>query len=200
MKIQYTSRLYFKDYYIRVLVHTVSMCKHRYTFNWVKPDELLVLSDFCQTAFAEKSYIIKDRYIGQDLDGCCRFHQMIYLKTEDQLSTLMQTFGASIVEITKPYDQSHQEQLSVRNVVVVRDQLLYKKYQYVVYFKYDPKKEVWKWLTAYSKGESDMKIDRMGSWPRVYLVDDLHLTSIKLMWPEQIDYMKTIRLLTPTAP
>lgn len=195
MKIQYTSRLFFGNYYIRVVVNTHSARSTRYTFDWTKPDELLLLGDFCKVAFSENDYILKDRYVGPDVDGGIRFNQMLYLKTEDQLQKVIKTFGSSIVDITKPYDANHKDQLSIRNIVVVRDKLLYKKYQYAVYFKYDPKKEVWNWLRAYAKDETDIKIDRISHWPRAYMIDDSHLTSIKLMWSEKIDYIKTVRLL-----
>ena len=195
MKIAYTSKLYFEKFCIKVIIKTDTPKKNRYTYDWSKPEELKVLSSWCQANFKEDTYKIKDRYIGQSPNVGTSFHQMVYLSDDDQKEQLIREFGKHIVEITQPYDSSHRDQLTIRNLIIVRSNLLFKKYQHAVYFKYDPRGEVWSWLQKYAEDEPDLKVDTISYWPRVYMVDDSHLSAFKLMWHERIDYIKTIQLL-----
>ena len=195
MNIEYTSKLYFEKYCIRVVIKTDTSRKHRYTYDWTKPDELKVLSDWCDANLEAGTYKIKDRYIGQSPNAGTSFHQMVYLSSTDQKEKIVREFGGQISELTQPYNEDHREQLTIRNLIIVRRNLIYKKYQHAVYFKYDPRGEVWKWLQSYAKDEPDLKVDTISYWPRVYMVDDTHLAAFKLMWQEKIDYIKTIQLL-----
>jgi hypothetical protein len=109
---------------------------------------------------------------------------------------LILQFGSTIREITKPFDQDHLENLSVKNLVIVRQSLLHKKYQHVVYFKYDHKRELAPWLRDYAATESGIKVESDGPWNRVYMVDSSHFTLFQLTWPDRINYTKTIRLIS----
>jgi hypothetical protein len=115
---------------------------------------------------------------------------------------LILEFGTRILEITQPLNLDHEKSLDVRNLVVVRKNLLFNKYKYSVYFKYDPTHETWDWLKNFFQDETDYKLVPSSNditsypvWPRIYLTDDTHLMSLKLMWQERIDYIKTEELL-----
>lgn len=199
IKTNYSSKLFFGKYTTKITVSTVVASKKRYSWGYPKPSEVFVLHNWCKDNFGD-TYIIKDHYI-QTNHGLA-YHQMVYTSNSQDKDKLILQFGTRILEITQPLNQDHEKSLDVRNLVVVRKNLLYNKYKYSVYFKYDPTHETWNWLKAFFQDETDFKLvpeaNDTGSypvWPRVYLVDDNHLMSLKLMWQERIDYIKTVELL-----
>jgi hypothetical protein len=207
IKTSYTPRLFFGKYNTKITLCTVIANKkpakwrpHR------KPKELQNLRRWCSDNFESSDYIIKDRWVS-DVDST-RYNQMCYLSSSVDKQQLLKQFGSTVVEVTQPFDQAHNSQLDVRNITVVRDTLLFSKYQYCVYFKYDPEQHTYRWLRDFLHDEQGVKLVPDPSreysyavWPRVYLEDSTHLTTFKLMWQEKIDYVKTVHLTgNTTAP
>jgi hypothetical protein len=71
---------------------------------------------------------------------------------------------------------------------------LYKKFRYAVYFRYDGANVIYDWMDQYFKGNSDAKVSGNWRWPRLYLVDDAEITTIRLSWGDAIDYIKIVKL------
>jgi hypothetical protein len=201
MKINYTTKLYFDKFSIRMQVETIGAGSSRWNNNYWgytvnKMLELQELSAWCRENLKKQHYKLIDRYGRKgELPNTIVFNQMLYLFSQDQANAVIAEFGSRVVEITQPKDQFHLEQLEVKNEVVYRNTLLYKKYQHVVYFKYDRYLEVWNWLQDYAADETDLKIDKGYYCPRVYMENEDHLAVFKLTWGERIDYIKTICLI-----
>jgi hypothetical protein len=199
IKTNYSSKLFFGKYSTKITVSTVVPSKKRYNYGYPKPPEVFVIHDWCKDNF-EESYLIKDHFIKTTND--LQYHQMVYTSSLVDKNKLILEFGTRILEITHPLNLDHEKSLDVRNLVVVRKNLLFNKYKYSVYFKYDPTHETWDWLKNFFQDETDYKLVPSSNditsypvWPRIYLTDDTHLMSLKLMWQERIDYIKTVELL-----
>jgi hypothetical protein len=196
MKINYTSRLFFQKFYFKVEILTICNSTNRYNnYTGEKCQELSELRNWCKGNFKTGEYRISDYYNGKSVDGLVMFLQTVYLLNSLQKDKIIQKFGNSIQSITQPFDSEHQEQLDFRNEIVYRKNLIYKKYKYAVYFKYDRKNEIWKWLCEYTQDEKDMLINPGYFSPVVYMKDDEHLVMIKLSWSEKIKSIKTVHLI-----
>lgn len=206
IKTSYTPRLFFGKYNSKVTL--LCVIPNKKSAKWRpfrKPKELQNLHHWCKANFTSSDYIIKDHWIG-NVDAV-HYNQMCYLSNNQDMQKLIKQFGANIVEVTQPFDQAHNSQLDVRNIVVVRDTLLFSKYQCCVYFKYDPTQDTYKWLKNFFEDEAGVKLVPdpnkdwpYAVWPRVYLENDAHLTTLKLMWQERIDYVKSVHLKPPVTP
>jgi hypothetical protein len=200
IKTNYTTKLFFGQYTTKITINTHIPGKKNYGYRFQKPKELRELHNYCKENFVD-GYVVKDHWCGAD-DGVL-FHQMIYLNNTFDRDALLARFGARVLEITQPFDSDHKNSLEIRNLTVVRNILLYNKYQHCVYFKYDPTHNTYNWLKAFFKDEVGHKLVPDPNrdytypvWPRVYLTDSTHLMSLKLMWSERIEYVKTVHLIS----
>ena len=199
IKTSYTTKLFFGKYNSRVIVVT-RLNRKIYRWKSPKPRELLALHAWCRDHLSDEGYIIKDHFCV--LNDDVTYQQMVYLSSPADRDLLLAHYGGQVSEVTQPLDDLHKQQLEVRNLVVVRNTLLYNRYRHSVYFKYDSTMETWRWLQTFFKDEEGCKLmpdpkhdPDYPVWPRVYLEDDTHLTTLKLMWQERIDYVKTVHLL-----
>lgn len=199
IKTNYSSKLFFGKYSTKITVSTIVASKKRYTYGYPKPAEVFVLHNWCKDNFQD-AFIIKDHFI--KTNNGLEYHQMVYTSNAQDKNALIGQFSSQVLEITQPLNSDHEKSLEVRNLVIVRKNLLFNKYKYSVYFKYDPTHETWNWLKTFFKDEEGYKLVPAANdltaypvWPRVYLVDDTHLVTLKLMWQERIDYIKTVELL-----
>jgi hypothetical protein len=152
------------------------------------------VQDWCE-AHAADQFKISRRYQG-GTKKYSEWHQNVYLSSVDHKDALIKHAGASVHEVWQPLDADHLHSLDVRNVIEVRDQLIYRKYAHVIYFKYDRDGELWMWLEA-MLAESEVSVlkgDRC--WPKVYSMDLDDVRMIQLSYPERIDYIKHVKLLT----
>jgi hypothetical protein len=199
MKVFYTSKLFFKKYNTRIIIETKS--KHVFLLdNNVK--EVISEKKWCDKNLND--FKLKNFYWGKIINQIdntvegTKWHQMIYISGEDQKKKLLKRYKDRVIEITQPYNNDHKESLDVRNITEIRSKLIYDKYQYCVYFKYDNDNSLANWLSAFFKDEDpttySLKIKRYT--PTIYLKDEGHLITLKLMWQDKIDYVKTIRLIT----
>lgn len=196
IKTSYTTKLFFGKYNSRVIVVT-RLSKKNHRWRSPKPRELQALHTWCRDNLSEDGHIIKDHFCLFNEDTA--YQQMVYLSNPADRDLLLAHYGSQISEVTQPLDDSHKQQLEVRNLVVVRESLLYNRFKHCVYFKYDPTLETWRWLKTFFQDEESSKLmpdpkhdASYPVWPRVYLEDDTHLTTLKLMWQERIDYVKTV--------
>lgn len=199
IKTSYTTKLFFGKYHTRVIVVTKTLNKTR-RYGQPKPTEIKDLHHWCSQHFQNNHYVIKDHFCQIHDESC--YQQMVYLSDPVDREKLLANYGSRISELTQPLDEQHQDQLEVRNLVVVRNSLLYNRYRHSVYFKYDRTQETYRWLKTFFKDEPGCKLMPdpkhdlpYGIWPRVYLEDESHLTTLKLMWQDSIDYVKTVHLI-----
>ena len=189
----YTSKLFFGKYNTRIVIKT----EGERLIRWVKPSEVIEVQTWCQTNLPNNSWKIRDyqKNCRNYTIGEVTYYQNLYITDVAQTDQVLKKFGNSVIEVTQPLDQDHKNNLEIRNLLVVRSSLIYKKYQHVVYFKYDRTQELNNWLQTYFVDEPESKLISHPYWPRLYLVDQTHLTTVKLMWQEKIDYIKTVQLL-----
>lgn len=194
MLIQYTHKLFYRTYAYKVVL-TCQTSGNRWFHHKqdVLPPEFQIITDWCEQHVCGQ-YKIQRRYQG----GSKRhsdWHQMVYLQSDLHKDALVKAHGAQVLEVWQPLDADHLQQLDVRNVIKVRKTLIYNKYAHVIYFKYDRLKKMHEWLEHLLEGSQTSVLKGDLWWPRVYSsdLDDIHM--IQLSYPEQIDYIKHVKLL-----
>lgn len=195
MKIQYTHKLFYKKYAYKVVLNCQTS-GHRWFWHDqdVLPQEFQMLQDWCDT-HAPGAFKIQRRYQGGTKKHS-DWHQIVYLNSTDHKDALIKHEGAAVQEVWQPLDDDHLQSLDVRNVIEVKHRLIYGKYAHVVYFKYDRHGQVWKWLEALLEGSTVSELKGSTWWPRVYSSDLDDVNMIRLSYPERIDYIKHVKLLT----
>lgn len=124
----------------------------------------------------------------------------VYFSDPNIKDTLLKQYGPLIHEITQPLNADHEANLTVKNVLQVRKQLIYKKYRHVIYFKYDSKGEIHKWLGTNYKNTPEVMITGTPKWCKVYTVEDSEMIHIQMCWADRIQYTKTVVCLDSTKP
>ena len=196
MKIEYTKKYFFQKY-----AYKLSLLVKGKTKNWYsKPRELRIIPTWIKNNLTDTDYKVRNRFQSFE-DDLCVYHQLIYCKDAATKDRLLATFGKQVVEICQPLDDNHKDNLEVKNIIEVRKTLIYKKYRYAVYFKYDRSHTIYPWLQQYFDSQKDTAlVAGCNWWPKVYLTEDHEIMSIRLTWQDQIDYIKTVRLLEPVTP
>lgn len=194
MQINYTSKLFFKKYAYKVVL-SCQTTGRRWTWRSHKmPQEFQSVQDWCE-AHAAGQFHISRRYQGGS-KKYSDWHQNVYLQSADHKDALIKHQAASVHEVWQPLDSDHLQSLDVRNVIEVRDQLIYRKYAHVIYFKYDAHGELWNWLETLMEGSQVSVLKGSTWWPKVYSSDLDDVRMIQLSYPERIDYIKHVKLLT----
>jgi hypothetical protein len=125
----------------------------------------------------------------------------LYLETRQAFDSCMQKYSKYITNITAPHDDSHIDLLKNNNHIVIRKNLLYKKFRYVVNFRrtwHTPIDDIDDWMQEnYAKlmHNGHIKWVSNGYNPRVYLANEEDLVFVKLTWGERIREITTIHLL-----
>lgn len=151
------------------------------------------INTWCQQMFSENNFKIQHRYQKKTKKDTL-WHQLIYVEDATNKDLIIQKFGSRVKQIWQPFNTDHLHQLDIRNIVEVRPELLYKKFRYAVYFRYDGANVIYEWMNSYFYGNSNAKVSGNWKWPRLYLVDDEEITTIRLSWGDAIDYIKTVKL------
>lgn len=160
--------------------------------------ELAALPTWCHDNLSDHDHKIQNRYQRKDKHDSV-YHQLVYVKDAQTKDLLLANFGQAVLNVCQPLDNSHALNLEVKNVTEVRENLLFKKFRYAVYFRYNRTRELFNWLADYFKDTPTVKVNGSYNWPRLYMEDDMELTMIKLTWQDKIDYVKTVILITDTA-
>ena len=109
-------------------------------------------------------------------------------------------YGSQVMSVTQPANSSHKDELDALNVVVARSTLIYKKFRYVVHFKYmgDVNQTLEAWLHKYFQDQPSHTYKLVLDWwsIKVYLADEGDMTAIKLSWHEHIQCIKTVMLVS----
>lgn len=192
MNINYTSRKFYKKYIYKLVLGAAA---ERITSSyWGTPVALQVVPTWVSTHFADLDCRITNRFQntrGNDVN----YHQVIYLSDSDARDRILAEFAPRVLSVWQPFDKQHADNLEIRNVLVPRTSLLFNKYQYAVYFKYDRKAQLQPWLLDYFANITSVKVAGDKWWPRVYLNDDAEIAAIKLTWPDTISYVKRVLLI-----
>lgn len=193
MLINYTSKLFYKKYAYKILVETITKPTARWNKHHSK--DLLQINTWCESHICENNFKIQHRY-QKDIKKDTLWHQLIYVKDSHSKDLVLKKFGPRVQQIWQPLDSTHEQSLDIVNLVEVRKDLLYKTYRYAIYFKYDRQCTIFNWLEDYYKGNSHARVSGCHKWPRLYLLDPTELTTIRLTWGEDIQYIKTVRLIS----
>ena len=192
MKINYTSKKFFKKYVYK-LVFEVNATRPFSRYFGIAA-ELNSIPRWIEQNLANLDCKITNRYQsgnGNDV----KYHQVVYLNDDTAKHCLQQQFAVCLIDVWQPLDQSHASELEIRNLLTVRNSLLFNKYKMAVYFKYDRRGEVYTWLRDYFASSNTAKVSGDSRWPRLYLNDDGEIAVIKLSWPDSIDYVKRVILI-----
>lgn len=105
----------------------------------------------------------------------------------------MAKWSSNIDSITEPYDLSHVDLLKNNTTIIIRDELIYRRFRYVVIFsrKWDESiEDLSDWIkTTFLERKDDgspIKWKGRGWNPRLYLSDESDLVLTKLSWGEKI--------------
>ena len=199
MQINYTSKLFYKKFPFKItfLINVQNLSKKTFWDRYTAP-ELLALPTWCNDNLKDHDHKIQNRYQRKDKHEAV-YHQLVYVKDAQTKDLLLANFGHAVLNVSQPLDNSHALNLEVKNVIEVRDNLLFKKYRYGVYFKYSRTNELFNWLLDYFDGNLAAKVSGSRYWAKLYLMDDADITMVKLTWPDKIDYVKSVRLITDTV-
>lgn len=195
MKIEYTKKLFFKRF-----VYKLTLEVKGYTRVWHHaPGEVYEVKNWIDDNITDTDLKFVKRWQRWD-DNLAVYHGCVYCKDPSILNQLLAQFGSMVLELCQPLDHEHQDNLEVRNIIEVRKDLIYKKYQYAVYFKYDRKNEILPWLQSYFENNDTVRVSGNTWWPKLYLCDNNEIMAVRLTWQERIDYIKTVRCLDPLEP
>lgn len=192
MLINYTSKLFYKKFAYKILLETVTKPSSRWAKNNNK--DLMQINAWCQQTFTDKNFKLQHRY-QKKIKKDTLWHQLIYVEDQASKDIIVSHFGSRVKQIWQPLNQSHLNLLDVRNIVEVRQELLYKKFRYGVYFKYDRSNTIYNWMLSYFQDNPNAKISGNEKWPRLYIADESEITTMRLSWGDAIDYIKTVKLV-----
>lgn len=194
MQINYTSKLFFKKYAYKVVLNCQTTGRKWSWRSHKMPQEFQAVQDWCE-AHAAGQFKIQRRYQGRS-KKYSDWHQNVYLSSADHKDALIKHQGASVHEVWQPLDSDHLQSLDVRNVIEVRKSLIYRKYSHAIYFKYDKDSQTRPWLVTLLEQSTTSVLKGQRRWPIVYSTDLDDVRMIQLSYPERIDYIKHVKLLT----
>lgn len=193
MKINYVSKKFYGQYVYKLVLNIVAS---KITSRYFGPaPELLALPHWLANN-NHTDHKIRNRF--QSSNGSSAvYNQIVYVSDSDLKDALIKQFAGNITEVWQPLNKEHEQALEVRNVFEPRQDLLFKKYKYAVYFKYNRRGQVFEWLNDLFGSNENAKLTGSSYWPRLYLSDDCDITMIKLSWPDSVSYIKTVLLINP---
>ena len=194
MKINYTSKLFYKKYAFKITLGFQVAKRHRYHRNKTMQPELQQVQDWCVATFGTQFKMINRGIWGNQIYSC---ETSIYVSSESDKDQVLQQYASQVLEVWQPWDDSHLQALGVRNITQVRTRLIYNKYSHVIYFKYDKKQTLKGQLHVMLADSTQSAVKGCARWPRVYSMCEQDITWIRLTYPEQIDYVKHV-ILFPT--
>lgn len=191
MKLEYTSKLFFSKYDHKITLQVKGIAKNWYSV----PQSVQHVQEWCRQHVPEHEHKVRCREKEWDPNQNHKtYHVHIYYSDEKVQQQILNQFGARVIAMCTPLDQQHVNDLSVKNIIQVRKQLLYKKYSHVIYFKYQKDSNLKKWLQDYLT-DTDAKITKNYQFPTVYLTNTDHMSMLQITWADQIDHVKVVRLL-----
>jgi hypothetical protein len=192
MKISYTHKLFFGRFHRKITIQVEGMVNH-----WnAMPTSVSDLQNWCTQHLPPHEFKVRCREFGWDTNQNHKtYHVHIYYSLDQVQQQVLSEFGSKVIHMCAPLDQQHVDDLSVKNIIQVRDTLLYNKYSHVIYFKYQKNRKLHSWLTEYL-ADTDVKITHNHQFPIVYMPGADHMALLQITWADEIDHVKQVRLLT----
>jgi hypothetical protein len=192
MKIDYTQKLYFGKFCYKICVEV----RAHTSYWWQIPTCVQDVVTWCEKNLPVNTYKVqRRRQTWDENNNLASWHVCVYCGDMNIRDQVLQHFGSQVVRMSQPLDDQHKQNLTVKNVIQIRDSLIFNKFRHAVYFKYDRSGKLLSWLKNYFQDNPKAKVSGNLWWVKVYMTDDLDVTSLQLSWPDQIDYVKTVRLL-----
>ena len=124
----------------------------------------------------------------------------LFLRNKAEFDACLARWPESVDSVTEPYDPSHIDLLKDNTTVVIRDELIYRRFRYVVIFSRKWNESIedlsdWVKESFLSRNEdrSPIKWKENGWNPRLYLSDEGDLVLTKLSWGEKIRNIVVVR-------
>jgi hypothetical protein len=123
----------------------------------------------------------------------------LFLLNRAEFDACLARWPESVDSVTEPYDPSHVDVLKDNTTIIIRDELLYRRFRYVVVFsrRWDESiEDLSDWVKESflsREDESSIKWKENGWNPRLYLSDESDLVLTKLSWGEKIRNIVVIR-------
>lgn len=197
MDIFYTSSLFYRKFpYKIVLVRQGESKGMRWKNGWTHKKSLIWLNQ------KNISYRSNCRVRQSKKTGTINVTMRIFLENEKDYNDCLTKWQKYIVSTTRPYNQNHEDTLKNNEKIIIRKNLLYGKFRYIIRFRWNRTLmvdgELIKWLRenlVINHANHHIKW-KMNSWvPKVYTNDLSDLTLIKLVWSEQISEIIAIKTL-----
>jgi hypothetical protein len=123
----------------------------------------------------------------------------LFLRTKGEFDACVAEWSSYIESVTEPYDPSHVDLLKDNTTIVIRDELIYRRFRYVVVFTRQWNESIedlsdWVSTTFLDRGDADppVKWTARGWNPRLYLFDESDLVLTKLSWGEKIKNISVV--------
>jgi hypothetical protein len=196
IKINYTERLFYKQYDTKVVIEIRTAS----TRVWpARCPELTTLAEWVRDHLPSNSYKVTNRWHSHAPKGGNIWHTVIYVKDANHRDIILNHFGAQVISVTQPANNSHKDELDPFNITVARNTLIYKKFRYVVHFKYmgDQTVTLERWLCNYFKDQDSNTYKFVFDWwsVKLYLAEQGDMATVKLSWHDQIQCIKTVMLV-----
>ena len=188
MDINYTSHLFYKKFPYKIkLVRQGNVNSTSWSAGWT-PQKSLTWLNKKHITYKSKSWVKRSRKTGK-----ITVTISIFLENSIDFDLCQSKWKKYIVSITKPYDQNHEDLLKNNEKLIIRKQLVYGKFRYIIKFKWsrflimDHKLSDWlkENIAAIDYGNC-IKCKVNGWSPRIYTSSLSYLTLIKLVWSDHI--------------
>lgn len=193
MKREHTSRLFYGKYPYRILFSRSAILADLDGSGWTIHNCKAWLND----QVSDYRMYSRIRYQGRTSRRSPKTNVTIlaslFLRTKSEFDSCVAKWSANIESVTEPYDPSHVDLLKDNTTIVIRDELIYRRFRYVVVFfrKWNENIEdlsEWVTTTFLERGENEppVKWKERGWNPRLYLSEESDLVLTKLSWGEKI--------------
>ena len=132
-----------------------------------------------------------------------KIKMVVFLHDKKWYDTCLKKHKKYIESVTEPYINGHIDLLKDNTTIIIREQLLYNRYRYVVNFRRTWQQDVAD-ITAWIKdtfknslySKELVKVVLTGWNPRIYLKNQEDLVLIKLTWGERIRTITSVVLIS----
>lgn len=194
MQIAFTQKLFYGKHCYKIVIQ-LTVPQARY---WQIPSEATNMVTWCYENLPSGQFVVNKRRGPWDMDNQLATWQIcVYFSDPAIKNQILNTHGTLVHELTQPLNEDHKNNLTVKNIVQVRKNLLFKKYKHVIHFKYDRSGDMYKWLFENYAHHNTVMISGNPRWCKVYLQDDADNLYIQMCWEEKIQFVKTVVCLTP---
>lgn len=191
-----TSRLYFGQFPYKICLSRSGPVNYRMWKSGWNPVNCLKLLKRKKSSFR-----VYTRIRWQKRKSQIVYKMYLFLSSKLDYDIFVKKYSKYIESITEPYSDHHVDLLKENTHVILRENLIYKKYRYVVNFRrawHQSIDDIDKWVNDnfYKNiGCGDIKWHPYGYNPRIYLKNQEDLVLIKLTWGDRIRQITWVQLL-----